>query len=95
MSWSAPFQSSAKNFRRPENHFSLNGLWSARSTLVPLRNSFTASAGMMKLKPWTMLPSAPGERETKVRTPTMSPRAFTAGPPEFPHAAGASVWMTD
>ncbi len=40
-----------------------------------------------------MLPSAPGASDTNVSTPTTAPLSFTAGPPELPHAAEASVWM--
>ena len=54
---------------------------------------FTVRAGMAKLKPWTMLPSAPGASDTKVRTPTSSALLLMAGPPELPQAADASVWM--
>src|SRR5262245_66441549 len=61
---------------------------------VPSMKFLTACDGMMKLNPWTMLPSGPGASETNVRTPTTAPRSSTAGPPELPHAAGASVWIT-
>ena len=48
---------------------------------------------MMKLKPWTMPPSGPGASDTKVSTPTIAPRSSTAGPPELPQEAEASVWI--
>ncbi len=60
---------------------------------MSLRNSRTAVEGMTKLKPWTIDPSAPGVSDTKVSTPTTSPFELTAGPPELPHDADASVWI--
>ena len=41
-----------------------------------------------------MLPSGPGASDTKVSTPCTAPRSSTAGPPELPQAAEASVWIT-
>src|SRR5712692_5800213 len=90
----APCQSSEKNARRPANQTGLNVPCSLILTGVSLTKSLTAWDGMMKLKPCTMLPSGPGVSETKVSTPMSSEIELTAGPPEFPQAAGASVWIT-
>ncbi len=63
-------------------------------TAVPFTKSVTAADGMTKLKPCTMPPSGPGASDTNVRRPITLPRSSTTGPPELPHAAGASVWIT-
>src|SRR5437762_1096112 len=91
----APFQSSVKNSRRPAYQTGLNLPIESRLTGVPWTKLFTAFAGMRKLNPWTMLPSGPGASDTNVSTPTTWPRSSTAGPPELPQAAGASVWITE
>src|SRR5215831_8101640 len=90
----APFHSSVKISRRPAYHTGLNLPIESRLTGMPCTKVFTAFAGMRKLNPWTMLPSGPGASDTNVSTPTTKPRSSTAGPPELPHAAGASVWIT-
>ena len=87
-------QSSEKNARRPANQTELNFPCSLILTGVPFTKSLTAWEGMMKLKPCTMLPSGPGASDTNVSTPTSSALELTAGPPELPQAAGASVWIT-
>ena len=89
----ASFQSSVKKSCSPANQTGLNFPKSLILTAVSLTKSFTPCAGMMKLKPCTMLPSGPGASDTKVRTPSSSARELITGPPELPHAAGASVWM--
>ncbi len=86
--------SSANRALRPAYHSSLNLLPPFTFTGVPFTKSVTAAAGMTKLKPCTMLPSGPGASDTKVSRPTTLPRSSTTGPPELPHAAGASVWIT-
>src|ERR1700687_3962803 len=87
----APFQSSVKRSWRPANHAWLNLPCWLILTGVSATKFFTVLDGMAKLKPWTMLPSAPGASDTKVRTPTSSPLGLIAGPPELPQAADASV----
>ncbi len=59
-----------------------------------MTKSVTAADGMTKLKPCTIPPSGPGASETNVSSPTTLPRSSTTGPPELPHAADASVWIT-
>ena len=83
-----------KKARRPWFHASVNLLVPLSETSVSLTNSRTASAGMTKLKPWTSAPSGPGASETKVSTPRTCPFWLTAGPPELPKEADASVWIT-
>ena len=75
----------------PADHTGLNRL-SPALTSVPRRNPRTSLAGMRKLNPWTAPPV--GEREMKVMTPTTVASSVMAGPPLFPCAAGASVWIT-
>src|SRR3972149_6835989 len=89
----APFQSSVKKSWSPANHAWLNLPGWLSLTGWSATKFFTVWAGMAKLKPWTMLPSAPGASDTKVRTPTSSALVLMAGPPELPQAADASVWM--
>lgn len=80
--------------RSPAYQASLNLLPAFTLTGVSFTKSVTAEDGMTKLNPWTMLPSGPGASDTNVSRPITLPRSSTVGPPELPHAAGASVWMT-